>query len=43
MAASKKGHGETCELLLKKGADPSFTDVQGTRKTSDKTVFFFFL
>ena len=29
MAAAKKGNAETCECLLKKGADPSFTDVQG--------------
>ena len=29
MAAAKKGHSETCEFLLKKGADPNFTDVQG--------------
>lgn len=30
MAAAKKGHSETCEFLLKKGADPAFTDAQGT-------------
>ena len=32
MAAAKKGHCETCEFLLKKGADPTFTDVQGLKK-----------
>ena len=35
MAAAKKGNAETCECLLKKGADPSFTDAQG-KHTVDK-------